>query len=69
MQRGENRMDVVGREARDAKGWMHLRVTRALSRRIPFSGSFPTRGRDGTVLGPGIRGISYPRKLYRIAGT
>jgi len=36
-----------GREGDALGGWMHLRVTRVLSRRIPFSGSFPTRGRFG----------------------
>jgi len=47
MQRGEKARRGKGKMGgENAKGWMHLHVTRTLSRQIPFSGSFPTRGWD-----------------------
>lgn len=64
---GEARRKGKDAGGENPKGWMHLHVTRTLSRQIPFSGSFPTRGRDEDCFRTGgIRGIPNSTKLWSL---
>lgn len=67
MQRAEKTWDGRGNAEGDGCTCAS-RVARALSRRIPFSGSFPTARarRGGPFSVPRIRGIPNPRRLRSV---